>query len=387
MKNKKALFLVITSLIMLLVNCKKEETYLKTNEHANAQSNEIKVVDGMLHFENTKSLIKTNELLRAMSPEQRLEWSRKYNLKTQLIILDELDKAQTAFEDKKYKGLDENITLEAMQNLNFEPEWCPEIKEYESSGMLKTKVEKDGSISFEVLNERHSVLGVVNEQGFVLVGDNIFLYSGEKIKLKKYTSEANKTELLNTQISGNNENDVQIIDFSSAELKLNERETIIGNIFNQNSNNWIWYYNSSTERFNHYVRMYSYEYWTYSHVYPFTWSNTYFNQFTTVATGEKRRFGIWKRRSNYKPVWRIKGSWDWQMWPLNTKPSISAAGHSSVSSPFNTGITSLNYKSITMWPTGIHYHHHSGDYIEYLGLSIRGYFTGGSSGYSTHYYN
>ena len=338
----------------------------------------------MLHFDNMESLIATNSLLSSMTPENRSKWSNDHGVQTQFVIVEELNKIQTSFENIKYAGLDEDISLEEMEALGLKPEWCPEIKAYERLGFLKTKVEKGGEISFEILNERFNTLAVVNKEGFVLVGKQLFLYKNEQIKIMEYSSEGSKDELLNAHQS-NLDNSIQVLSFGVSNKALNQREKIIGNIFNQTSNNWIWYYNSSKERFNHYVRMYSHEYWTYAHVYPFDFSLTMYNSLTTVSTAERKRFGIWKRRNSYLPIRRITGSWAWYLWPLNTQPNPSNSP--GISSPFNTGTLNTNYKSVTMSPTGIYYYHHSGDYIQPTNLNVRGSFAGGSSGYSTYYHN
>lgn len=377
--------LVILTIIAFALSCKKESPVIQKKEASTVtvNSTNVNVKDEMLHFDNMESLIATNSLLSSMTVEDRRTWCNDHNVPTQLMIVDELNKAQDSFEDIEYAGLDENISLEEMKAIGLKPEWCPEIKEYEDLGVLKTNIEKDG-ISFEALNERFNTLAVVNKEGFVLVGKFLYLYKNEQIKIMEYTSNENKDELLNTHESSS-DNSIQVISFGVSNKALNEREKIIGNIFNQTSNNWVWYYNSSSERFNHYVRMYSYEYWTYAHIYPYTFSLTMYNSFTTLSTAERKRFGIWKRRSSYLPIRKITGSWGWYLWPLNTQPSFNNS--QGVSSPFNTGALNTNYKNVTMTPTGIFYYHHSGDYIQPTNINIRGSFAGGPSGYSTYYHN
>ncbi|MFK7785535.1 MAG: hypothetical protein AB8B56_10485 [Crocinitomicaceae bacterium] len=380
---KVIMFLALMS--VLAVSCKKDKIPLSEEEVELNQETE-KVRDGMLQFSSKDAFYSEINYLGSLSPAERLSWSESNGLKTQQIIIDDLILAQISFEIDRYAGIDEDISVEELKRIGLEPEWCPEIKKYEASGLIKTKIEEDGSISFDPATDMFETTSVINEEGFVLIGGDLYLYEGDKIKVKKYESDRCKSILASAN-STDLERGIHVHHFGTSRVS-NEKWRMMGNIFDMNYNGKIWYYPGEKERFEHYIVMYSFEQQSQG-------ANAlhYHNFFLTRANAEEKKWGSWQRRDTYEPIRTLTGAWNWNLYAYQPPLTIgytpegdwyfSPPTHSplSVSTPFSNELWRLLY------PTGDNYLGTVPDEsVNYFDLDIYGTFAGGNSGYSTHYH-
>lgn len=312
--------------------------------------------------------------------EERINWSKTNNIKTHQIIYEEACIEQELYTLSKFPNISPDLTIEQMDSLGIIPKLCDYVEKYCRIGILQKYTEPDGSISFENTIKDKGYLYVINESGLVIVGDKLFQITANSIKSTPYNplSLSNDSQRLIKAKYDDPSNQIFVLD-------LTERSAskTIGDIFNQNSNNWVWYYNSSNERFNHYV---------FIHSYYISNPEGIYSQYFTSSRAEKKILGVWVKSSGYKPIMYLGGTWNWQVLigPYYPNPN---------SWMFQTGSTSPYYQNFGsgsneefeyLFPTGNTANVTpsapniwSGDEVEILDMHIYGSFAGGCCGYSS----
>jgi hypothetical protein len=238
-------------------------------------------------------------------------------------------------------------------------------------------------LSFDNTIQDKGYLYVINERGLVVVGENLFQLTPDEIKLMPYDPQ---TILVDMQMlcearSEDTERGIQIIDLSERSSSIT-----IGDIFNQNSNSWVWYYNSSTERFNHYV---------FIHSYYISSPEGIYSEYYTTSKAQKKILGVWVKTSGYKPIMTISGTWNWKTTILTYYPNpptwMFQSGHTSGYSENFNGSNEIfeflfpngNSAAVTPTPPNVA----TGEEVEIYNMTISGSFAGGCCGYNTTYYH
>lgn len=133
--------------------------------------------------------------------------------------------------------------------------------------------------------------------------------------------------------------------------------------------------------------MYSYEQKYYGNPVALDYNNI----FLTRANAEQWKFGSWMRRSTYKPIRRLSGSWNWTLYAYQPSLVLTYApygpAYGPVHSPLFVTTPFSNDLYRTLYPTGKYLLDHIPlESVNYFDFNIYGSFAGGSSGYTTHYH-
>lgn len=340
-------------IIMFLTSCSVDEELsapILKNEKKSIgfKSVMINQENGMLSFENEKSMFDAINYFSKMESEERISWGRENNFKSQQIIMDELNLAQEAFEKTIFKDIPEDIEIEDMLQLGYQPQLCSQIENGIEDGILLKIIEEDGSLSYQ-LKVKNGSQYVINREGKVMINGEVFNYS-EKNGVAK----------------------------SSWVLVYSDEK---GNIFGDFPS-VIWYYNSSNERFLHSYGTALYEKIVSGERFIQHW-------FYTRSVAHKKSWGVWKIRSSYKPIKALTGTWDWTVCDvLNEGLIIDKPDFSLEEAPsgfyydfdhHNDAFVLLNPSGNCLEPVSTY------DRVEFIDANIKGVFWGGPSGYTTNY--
>lgn len=374
----------ILSLLIISIgifSCKKEDVQPIQQNRLNVDySNDeiiimpqINKIRDVLVFESHEEIGIFINAFAKMSAEQKIEWGLENNFKSQQILLEELTKKQLEFGEKNYPGINPDLSIEELMDLGVHPRLCPEIENYVQKGMIVKTVEEDGSISFDLALEDKGMVHVTNLDGLVIIGDKLYQFKNNLVKYMPFSDVNDFERLKNT----NQTSESQGIYVQSGGDR--SPQFTVGNIFDQNCNCWIWYYNSSNERFCHYVVIQSN--WD-------SYQNKVYSSYYNFEKAQKKILGVWIKTSGYKPLYYVEGTWSWDL-TISGPTYPSGSGFSSgLSSPLYQYYGNSNEELEYLYPygysnVGVGW---SGDEVEIHNMHIHGTFWGGCCGYHTNYY-
>jgi hypothetical protein len=382
----------ITALILTTPSCKKETPQpIASSNHSSTASSQIETDinidnrDGMLYFNDNNELISTVNFLSNLSHEDRLEWNENHNIRTPQSIKDEALISQSALEESLFQNISPGLSFEELSSLGYSPEFSSILNSEVDKGNLVLREDEYGFFSVEPTLENPVASFICNEEGFYIVNDTIVYTSNEFIALKRYEGIADK-ELLQRADSELSQG-VFFFDLQSEERTTHSfyMDNIWGN--HGTISNPTWYYDSSTERFKHFV---DFESILGSNIYAMT------SYFYTEARAEQRRFWIWQTRNKYNPIDLIDGSWSYFWIKLNWNTSQGqynwnnlAGGTSGHPFPFQINPTgTTNLIATTLNPTGNYFlsSPYAFDVPVWIhSMHIHGYFIGSTGNYHTNY--
>ena len=381
--------LLITTIGIAVVGCKKENikpvekqnTLVYSQDQPMIDMPDIQQKDGMLVFETQEEFYNAINKFGSMSAQQRIDWGVQNDFKTQKIIFDEICIAENDFDRQYFEGIDEKATLEELENLNRPIKFSNEYNEYLSKGFINQVVSDSGySFNLNVLNPLMS--NVLNEWSKCLVNDTLYYYSNNlKCLIQKRYEGLSDVEYVDRITNLDSNEDYLIFNLESDR---SNNYFFIDNIWSQygtdNENDWTWYYNSSDERFRHYVLLNS----TVD-----SWSGVLYVDYRTEAIAEYRGWFKWRVRSKYKPIHSIEGKWDyWYGMYGNGAIWNSLSQSGGLSSPFyNHPTNQTNELGNNMEPAGTFNLVDVNEAIHIENMKVRGVFAGGCCGYSTNYYH
>ncbi len=268
----------------------------------------IKIIDGVLAFDTPEDFNKATLFLSLKTQTERLEWQNNIGIKTQQTIFDEICLAEDEFDNVYFAGIDENVTLEKLKEIGKEIEFSDKYKYYKDKKLIVEAIEEDGSYSFRLNTFDPVASYVLNENGFVIIRDSIYLFNNNNktISIKRYEDQSDK-ELLNR--NSYIKNDKNIIVFEIQEKNRNQTNSFyIDNIYTNpdsgNESTPTWYYDSSHHRFRQYVKLYS----GISSNYDIYLTS----RFQTEAIAEQKKWWKWKIRNSFNPIDFIGGHWNYK---------------------------------------------------------------------------
>jgi hypothetical protein len=325
--------------------CAKDAIIEPVNEVQNAKPIElsiedVKSEDGILIFDSWEHLNRVNQELSEKGYEAELTFGRKHNFKSQNVILKEV-----MFEEEK---IEEEYVM--ANNGNFEGLRIPKSQAYEDAlnkGLLIVQEDSDTAHSYYLSVLDPTISRLINEDGFVMVGTELWEHNDKQIKFCTNCEIKDKERLARTTIT-------------------NDDETIITFTINQSSrqyNSWKgnladrWVYPSSNKRVQ-YLR--------------FGWSEKNDNCQTCFIAckyylnnqAQEKKWGNWKFRNSYEPRFRWNGTWSGHgyVWDV----SIGASYYHSISSlgveigVANTPMTNRLYNGNNNTEVTLHPHRSGG---------------------------
>jgi hypothetical protein len=261
-----------------LLACKKEnQKNLNTGIKEQPFTENVKSENGILIFENEAHLLNELEVLSELTFEEKLEFENKLNFRSLNTIKQLINNAEIKHQEEFYQGIDPNLRIEEYESMGLYYDNTAIFKENLDKEVIEIIYEKDGSSSFELTVKSPGFDCVLNENGEVIVGENVF---------KFHTFFLTITNRNNNQI-------LNIINMAQASEKM--------------VSNWsqggTWMYDGSTKRYNYRV------YGTCITSSNETPGGTIQSSFYVQALGQYKKFGTWAARSSYLPVCSFSGNW------------------------------------------------------------------------------
>jgi hypothetical protein len=277
-----------------------------------------------LQFDSFDDFINTANYLNNSGVDHQGEFFGDLGYQTQAMILQRICVAEDVFDSEYYKGIDEDLSVNELNELGLGIEYSPLFKYYLEQGFISVLSEEDGSESYSpnVLNP--ALMSVLPEEGIVIVDDNAMQYTANSIKIAPISSLRTIDDLKESTRT-NLKNGVSVIEFNS-------KYKSAGHVTNIDEK--ITKYKGSKLRVSS-----RYALWDgTTHGQPFTHdpaTHIYINHIIELKAEEKR-WGKWKIRNNYKPLCGLESAWQTCMkFGSSTICSYTQSGAGIKQSPFN----------------------------------------------------
>lgn len=285
---KKTFFKKI-SLFFLVVSfssCEKEMIEVETQSN-NTSEGSIQNRNGVLIFKDYEQMESTNNHLLLLKAEDVENWEIQNQFISLATIDRKINEEEVQHQESFFKGLDPNLSINEYKSRGYNYEHSNLYKIYLNKGtIIRTIDDNDGSISTTLSVTNHAYLNILNEEGKVIIGNELIVFQGDTIY--RYDKSTNKL------ITNNDK---------STSQKLN-------NEFNFNkgtgsaSNRWITD-PAKGSNYRYYGRViFSSIYTTSSLSQTFYWE----------ARAEQKKFGNWNTRNDYNPIWGCSAYWSYDYW-------------------------------------------------------------------------
>lgn len=217
------------------------------------------------------------EKLSNLTFEEKLEFENKFHFRSLGTIEQLINNAEIKHQEEFYKGIDPNLNIKQYESMGLYYDNTPIFKEYLNKKVIEIIIEKDGSTSFELTVKYPGFVNALNENGEVLVGQNLYKFHGSLLTISK----RNNNEII-TSINMNNTTEKMTSNWSQG---------------------GAWVYDGSNKRYNYQV------YGTCITSSNSTPGGIIQSSFYVQALGQEKKFGTWAGRSSYLPVYSFSGSW------------------------------------------------------------------------------
>jgi hypothetical protein len=310
--------------VILINGCQKET---ETTNLANdalvknlSQANEIKSKDGVLVFKDKSEIEGTIQKLSVMGEEKRKEWEKRMNFKSQLTIFFEVNEAEATFQEILSKGFKKEITIEELKSMGIKPQHSDMLNKYIDKGIIRATVEDDGSLSFNLALSDRSYAYITNENGEVMIGNNVYQYWEDKVA-----------------INGKDEQNI----------------IAKGTTYNWSASS-NWRYDGNYRRYRMDI----------TGVSSYT-SSSISSNFNVEAKAERKILWSWAIRNSYDPIKSINGYYNYEYWYVQYPggPMIRSTNNlplpsppQPLTSPFSMDYSYFggsNYTLIPLHPSGI----------------------------------
>lgn len=185
----KKLFLIISVILVVMVSCKKEEAMKPTNTNSiTTQNSNEKINNTLLFFKDKSAFNNTLKFIQIKSREEIIAWEKTYNFTSMFEILNQVNDAENENELKYINGED----VQEHSLLYFD-----KIK----SGVIKEIKYDDGSTSFDYNIFDASVVNLVNEDGLVVIENQLYQYTESSLKSTEYKGASSIELLKSTDVS------------------------------------------------------------------------------------------------------------------------------------------------------------------------------------------
>jgi len=366
--NIRLTIITIISVVITLSSCnKRDDIKRNTTDLEPIQKKSFTCEKGILHFKDRNSFNKTLNMILEFSINERKKWGKELNFQSQYELYNKILNAEITLENEIYQGINEDITIQELQQLGIEKKHTDIYINNLTKGLIKEIPEENGSYSFELSIKEKGMSFIVNKQGLVIVNDTIYQYTENDLKILCDNDLSRLNELFNYPVVKNT-NDIIILKYSDN---------------TKNGYNWTkrsgWKYNSSRERYCLDVVGYSTASISLLH-----------SVFYVEAKGQKKKWGSWNYRNDYSPIHRVSGIWSYRY--IVEKNGINytwtSVWDNDPKSPWSKTYNGTNHIVKPLSPNGYWNFSHSSysvfDAIYMESFHFNGSFYGGSNG---HYIN
>ncbi len=361
----------ITACILSFASCEHEidEPATATIEQTEAR---VQNQNGVLLFNDYEQLVAVNTQLASSSTTQIDQWETEHHFLSLASIDRKINEAEVQHQEAFFKGLNPNLSTEEYESLGYHYEHTALYKKYLDQGTIIRNIENDGAIATELAVKNHALLNVINEEGKVMVGEELLVFSGDETLVY----DRNTMNLLRKS--------------SIAEdlfSKLNGQYN-----FNKgtgtSSNRWITD-PAKGSNYRYYGKV----------IFTSSFTTTSLSQtFYWEARAEQKKFGSWNTRNDYNPIWGCAANWSYDYWIIYPGAGYGTVQDGSVyplpnssgkpTSPYyisnlytNYTVRSLQFSSMyTIVPASVGYSFF--DNVRVYGYNFVFKYSGGASGYN-----
>ena len=328
----KKLHVVISHMLIIglvyLISCSSPEITSKDQFEQKSLDEKIEVIDGTLVFETQEDMHAKLAELSFLSREEREEWENKMGFLSRLTLFHRVVDAEWAAKETYFAPYLEDMTEDEIVELNLPgPEHTPQYMEAVQKGIISVHEDSDTANTYTV-NSLLSKSGIVDENGFVRIGNTLRQYLRYEIK-HTTNPEVGKRELAAARVT-DLQKQIYVLDLNS---------------FSRASYSWgtpRYYYRWVT--FDNNKKRAAYEIIGTSTDYGVS-SPTQIDVVNEVGLyTQHKSFGSWTIGNKYRPYWTLNGTW-------NTRYGLFSGGHGcAISTTIDTQWPSNNAHSFSHFP-------------------------------------
>lgn len=368
LKKSSLLLVAITALI----SCEKESLENSVDQKTATESI-LKKENGMLVFKDYAEMEMINNKLNRLTNLELQEWESKNNFQSLASLERKINDAEVEHQEEFFKGLNPNLSVEQYEKMGYFYKHSELYKTYLNKGTIQEKIEKDGSIATELSIKNHLYLHVLNQDGKVMVGNEIVEFrDNDTFVYGKKSNELLRTTIGNHDQSLNNE-----FNFDKGTGSVGSR------------------YITDPAKGSNY-RYYAFVKFSSSYTVS-TLSQTFYWE----ARAEQKKFGNWNTRNDYNPIWGCSANWSYDYWiiypgagfgvkrdgaqyPLPNSSNKPTSPYSVSNLNTNYTVRDLQFSSIySINPATIGYSFFENVRVYNYNFTFK--FSGGSSGYNYSY--
>lgn len=317
---------------------------------------------GVLVFPDEASAQQSAIDLAAMSPADRRSWEAELGFTSQDAWHELVNEAEIQLEEERFGDLDPELSLAELRRMGFEEQHSSLYDMSLAAGWIREVVEEDDSRSFELVSGYPPWSRILTPDGYVVIGEELRRYREGALDV---TALPDLDELAR---------DVDGLFDHATRAGRQPIRTLIVHTWSLDSG---WVYETGSERFK--IQLVG-------NASTGDGSLMTVNHYAT-ADSQRKMWGSWKRRNNYKPVVGMSGEWDYQ-YKMGLGFSIYTLTSVPVSATYTPWLSPMQWKPVPggttnyaqtnlapsgLWsPGGFDYFY---DPVYMLGLTLRGHFT------------
>lgn len=347
--------------------CNKEEIE-KVNSKKNIKHLNIKYDNDKLIFKDRESFNKYLHNVSEMTDYERIKMEESLGFESLYTLDQKINKAEVEHAETFYKGIDPDLSVSEYESMGLFYEPTSIYTKYLNQGVIERIIEEDGSISTELSIKYHAYYYVLPASGMLQISNLLYSFERGYMKIENvYSNELIFEKNL----------------FAKANGEYNFTKGI------NNTSGWVTDPSKGSKyRYRSFVN-FSSNYTTQLVSQDFYW----------YARAERRRFGQWKTRNNYLPIWGFNASWNFDYWVIyngnpygtqitgNSSNNILANSSNRPTSPYNLSNLNTNYTVRYLYPHGTYVKANNANYdffenVRVYSDSYSSSFSGGSSGYN-----
>ena len=177
---KKLNYLMVAVILLLFAACEKTEL-VKEQPETKIKEQAISVQHGMLVFDSQETFDATVEKLEIMTLDERKAWEEELGFKSYQRLIHEIIEAEIVLNDK-YESLSEVEQKKLLRTSEYE-RYSQLTLKYMEKGLVRTVVNENGEEHMEFPTIIFP--NVLNEDGMVTIGNNIYQYTEGQFKYLK----------------------------------------------------------------------------------------------------------------------------------------------------------------------------------------------------------
>jgi len=319
------------SIVLLITSCSKEVQVANeqfTQEQSTLDMKSISISQGVLKFNSRADFKNTLKALNGKSVNFVLDWNKSLGFRSQEAIFQEIIEAENIVRDKQAAGLDPDITLKEFLDAGLTWDHSPIYIEYINKGLIIEMTDHDGCKWFKhnVLNPTYMPL--LNEEGFVVLGDTLYQFTKDKVKYSPGGSLSKIPKLADANETDQDQN-IYVVTVKDRQKATVDWGKSTG-----------WKYDPSNNKKRVMAEVVGLSPYISYPVLGIT--VTYYKE----ITAHKKVLFWWNIRNDYKPIEWTQGSWYWTEY-YTSSPDFNGSGTLSYPFPGNT-----NYCKIYLDPDG-----------------------------------